>query len=56
MAARVVACLSLLPTHSLIPIPTKAITEAVAPVIKPIQMTSGEGKQVPHLFGRLRKT
>lgn len=44
------------PTHSLIPIPTKAITEAVAPVIKPIQMTSGEGKQVSHLFGRLRKT
>ena len=56
MAARVVACLSLRPTHNLIPIPTKAITDAVAPVINPIQMTSGEGKQVSHLFGRFRKT
>lgn len=44
------------PTHNLIPIPTKAMTDAVAPVINPIQMTSGEGKQVSHLFGRLRKT
>ena len=56
MAARVVACLSLRPTHNLIPIPTKAMTDAVAPVINPIQMTSGEGKQVSHLFGRFRKT